>query len=85
MSLQPDGKYVCDRDGRDVGNGGILMALVVSDLDPDDPGMVRNLHFCRDEKDAEGTITHHGCAKKVLSARNMEHYTTQKKEMTDGT
>ena len=71
MSLQ-DGKYVCDRDGVDVGNGGVQSALVVSDLDPDRPGMVRNLHFCRDREEDGEKIK--GCAGKVLTSRNLEYY-----------
>lgn len=79
MSLQSDGSYVCDRDGRDVGNGGVLSALIVSNYDPE-TGTVVNHHFCRDEKDEDGKIIHHGCDKKVLSARNLEHYRNQKEK-----
>lgn len=68
-----NGKFVCDRDGVDVENGGVNFALVVNDVDPDRPGHVRVLHFCRDREDKDGNkIT--GCASKVLSARNMEHF-----------
>jgi hypothetical protein len=83
MSMQPDGSYVCDRDGVDVGNGSVLMALVVSDLDPDNPGHVRNLHFCRDREDEDGKIVK-GCARKVLSSTNMKHYTETKESSGGG-
>lgn len=78
MSLTGNGKYVCDRDGVDVGNGGVLAAVVVSDLDPDNPGHVRNLHFCRDEVDEDGKVVRKGCANKVLSASNMKHYNEER-------
>lgn len=64
MSMTDSGKGECDRCGTGIGNAGVTEAIVVGDLDPANPGMVRNLHFCREN----------GCASKVLSARNMEHY-----------
>lgn len=72
MSRTPEGDYVCDRDGVNVGNGGVDRALVVSDRDPDKPGHVRILHFCRDREENGKTIK--GCANKVLSATNLKHY-----------
>ena len=48
MSLRPDGSYRCDRCGADVGNGAVFSAVVVVDLDPDAPGQMRQLHWCRD-------------------------------------
>lgn len=72
MSIKANGKHECDRCGTDVGNGGVLQCVVVSDLDPDDPGMVRNLHFCRD-RDEGGKLVK-GCARKVLSPANLKHY-----------
>lgn len=53
----------CDRCGADVGNAGVDKCVIVSDLDPDRPGMVRNLHFCREN----------GCSGKVLSKRNLRY------------
>lgn len=72
MTMLPSGQFVCDRDGTDVGNGGVDRCIIVSDLDPDPEarGMVRNLHFCREN----------GCDQKVLSARNLEHYRTKIKK-----
>jgi hypothetical protein len=70
MTMLPSGKAVCDRDGTDVGNGGIDLCVIVSDVDPDNRGMVLNLHFCREN----------GCDKKVLSARNLEHFRTKIKK-----
>lgn len=64
MTMKPDGNGECDRCGADIGNAGVDRAVVVGDLDPDMPGHVRNLHFCREN----------GCDKKVLSARNLEHH-----------
>lgn len=66
MSMKDSGKGECDRCGEDVGNAAVTECIVVGDLDPDNPGMVRNLHFCRKN----------GCDGKVLSARNLEHYTS---------
>lgn len=64
MTYSPDGTGTCDRCGADIGNAGVDKAVVVGDLDPDNEGMVRNLHFCREN----------GCAKRVLSPRNLDHY-----------
>ena len=57
-------EFECDRCGASVGNASIQNCLIVSDLDPEREGMIRVLHFCREN----------GCAGKVLSARNMEHH-----------
>lgn len=70
MSLRPDGTYRCDSCGIDVGNGGVLMAAVVSDLDPDVPGTVRVLHLCRAPR--EGAP--HGCAGNALSPAALADY-----------
>lgn len=66
------GKYECDKCGWDCGNGGVTACLVVSDIT--DGGEVVNHHFCRDEKDDDGKVTHKGCAKKVMSSTNLKHY-----------
>lgn len=64
--------YKCAKCGADVGNGGVASCAIVSDIDPDQPGMVRNLRFCRDREDNGETIK--GCASRVLSAANLKHY-----------
>lgn len=64
MSQVSIDSFVCDRCGADVGNGSIQLCLIVSDLDPDRDGMIRMLHFCREN----------GCDQKVLSKRNMENW-----------
>lgn len=74
MSADATGKFWCDRCGEEVGNGSIFRCAVISDLDPDDPNTVRNLHICRDVADGEGKITRKGCIPKVLSAANLAHY-----------
>lgn len=61
--MEQSGKFKCDRCGTDVGNAAIDKCVIVSDLDPDNPGLVRNLHFCREN----------GCDKKVLSKRNLKY------------
>lgn len=61
------GQYVCDRCGVDVGNGSIGLCCIVTDLDPEVPGIVRSLHFCREN----------GCCGKVLSSRNLQHLRDQ--------
>jgi len=73
MSMTPDGKHQCDRCGTDLGNGGVVTSAVVGDLDPDNPGMVRNLNFCRDHPDAEGN-TVRGCVHRVLGPSNLKAY-----------
>lgn len=72
MSMRPDGSHECDRCGTSVGNGGVTSCTVVSGLDPDRPGMVRNLHFCLDREENGENIK--GCTNKVLSATNLKHY-----------
>lgn len=65
MSLRADGKYRCDRSGRELVNGGVQECIIVTDLDPaTDNTTTRVLHFCRED----------GCAGKVLSARNLADY-----------
>lgn len=63
MSRKDDSSHVCDRCGADVGNAAIDKCVIVSDLDPELPGRVRNLHFCRKN----------GCDRKVLSKRNLRY------------
>jgi len=69
--------YECAKCGADVGNGSVQSAVIVSDLDPDTPGMVRNLYFCRDHEDKDGHKIK-GCANKVLSAANLKHHKEEK-------
>lgn len=66
--MTSNGKGECDRCGADIGNASVDKAVVVGDLDPDNEGHVRNLHFCREN----------GCADKVLSPRNLEHLNAKK-------
>ena len=73
MTLR-NGRYVCDRDGVDVGNGGVDQAAIVSDLDPD-TGNVRVLHFCRDRQVDGKTVK--GCAGRVLTAKALADYLAQ--------
>lgn len=72
----PDGSFSCDRCGADCGNGGVADCVVVSALDPENNGMVINFHFDRDREE-EGQVVK-GCAGKVLSARNLQHYWSTK-------
>lgn len=72
-------KAWCDRCGADIDNANIALCIIVSDLEPD-TNFVRNLHFCRDEKDEDGKVVRKGCASVLLSARNLEHYNAQKDE-----
>jgi hypothetical protein len=63
MTLKGVGPGVCDRCGTSVENASIDKCVIVSDIDPDSPGTMRTLHFCREN----------GCAKKVLSKRNLRY------------
>lgn len=78
MSLTPDGRHECDRCGADVDNGGVANCVIVSDLDPDRPGMVRNLEYCRDRPgpDVDGGIIK-GCSRKLLSPSMLRHHTAR--------
>lgn len=60
MSLRSDGRYRCDRCGRELENGGAHESVIAADLDPVTGGTV-TYHFGREE----------GCAAKVLSKRNL--------------
>lgn len=74
MSITPESNYRCARCGADVGNGGVTLCVVVSDLDPDNPGMVRNLRYCRDHTDDNGDVVK-GCSRKLLSPSMLTHHT----------
>lgn len=76
----PDGTYSCDRCAESCGNGGVADCVVVSGMDPETPDAVINFHFCRDERDEEGKVTRKGCAGKVLSARNLQHFWSTREE-----
>lgn len=81
-----DGRHVCDRCGTDVGNGGVAQAVVVSDLDPNRPGMIRNLHYCRDrvEEAPDGARTSvQGCGRELLSPEMLAAYNARQ-ESSDG-
>lgn len=73
MSLRSDGTYRCDGCGVDVGNGGVLMAAVISDLDPDQPGAIRVLHLCRAARDGAPN----GCVGDVLGPGTLANYTEE--------
>lgn len=62
-SSAPNGvRAECDRCGADCGNGGIDQCAIISDLDPDNPGMILNYHLCR-KNDKQNA-----CASKTLNA-----------------
>lgn len=72
MSRRSDGAYRCDRCDLDVGNAGVDRAAMVADVDPDDPGTVRNLHFCREPN----TGAPDGCAAHLLTPANVAAWTS---------
>lgn len=75
MSVNIDGSHTCDRCGIDVGGGGVPNCAIVSDLDPDNPGMIRNLEFCRDHPDpANPDLEIKGCARKLVTPSMIAHY-----------
>lgn len=73
MSLRPDGSYRCDRCGVDVGNGGVVHAAVISDVQPTDPARPRVLHLCRNARDGAPT----GCVGNVLGPGTLADYTKE--------
>lgn len=79
MSVVGD-KVLCDRCGADLGNGNIYNCIFVADLEPEDENKVRNLHFCRDQKDEDGKVMYKGCTNYLLSASNMAHYNNERKD-----
>lgn len=72
MSIRSDGKHRCDGCGWDVGNGGVRQCAIVSDLDPDNEGHVRNLEFCRDREDGGKMVK--GCSRKLLRPSILTNY-----------
>ncbi len=67
-----DGSYVCDRCGVSVENASIYMCSILSDIDPDQPGVPVLRHFCR-SREEDGTKVK-GCTGTILTKRNIEHY-----------
>lgn len=81
--MNSDGSYSCDRCGTDVVNGGVIYCAVVSDLiEVNGATTVINYHFCRDRE--EGGKKVQGCASKVLSKRNLQHYHETKESKNAG-
>lgn len=68
MSLRPDGSYRCDRCGGSAGNGGVLDAATLVDIQFLDDGnaVPRNLHLCRAND----------CAAAVVAKANFPDYFT---------
>ena len=62
MSLRSDGRYRCDRCGRELENGGVQECAPITTLRED--GTPITYHFGREE----------GCESKVLSKRNLAAY-----------
>lgn len=79
MSMTPDGRHRCDRCDTDLGGGGLDVCLVVSDLDPDRAGHVRNLHYCRDRPDPDGQGLVKGCVHKILHPATTKAYDARRK------
>lgn len=80
MSLRDDGHHHCDGCGRDLDNGGVQNGVIVSDLDPDRRGHIRNLIFCRDHEEGEGRERHkvEGCAATLLDPEVIADYLANK-------
>lgn len=75
MSLRPDGRYRCDRCGTGVGNGGVQEAASITDLDPQDPTRVRQLHLCLDRPDPDRPgKTIQGCRDRVLTKKALRNH-----------
>ena len=75
MSRNPDGTFSCDRCGTDIGNGGIDVAVSISDHDVDEHGkvvlgLIRVLHLCRVNK----------CNTHVLTKRALRSYLAKKEQ-----
>lgn len=68
MSRHEDGTYHCDKCGSDIGNAGVDMATSVVGLDPDNPDMIRQLHFCTSAGDNPN------CTPKVLNKNHLTSY-----------
>lgn len=76
MSLRPDGSYRCDRCGADVGNGGVALSAVISDLDPETEHLTpRRLDLCRRRPDPDNPgKTLQGCRDHVLTKKALRNY-----------
>jgi hypothetical protein len=74
VSVNPTtGRHECDCCGVDLLGGGVAQCVVVSDLDPDRRGAIRNLEFCRDRTESGEEIR--GCEHKLLNPATIRHYT----------
>lgn len=82
MSVRADGRHRCDRCDIDVQGGGVARCVIVSDLDPDRPGQIRNLEFCRDRVEDGDTVR--GCDRELLPPRMIKAYTDAQEAPTDG-
>lgn len=82
MSIRTDGKHRCDSCGQDVGNGGVRECAIVSDLDPDREGHIRNLEFCRDREDGGKLVK--GCSRKLLRPSILNDYEESRVSASEG-
>lgn len=72
----------CDRCGVTLPSDSVYDCSIVSDLDPNRPGHIRNMHFCRDKTKSESAKK--GCTESVLTPRNTEYWlSVNKEEPTD--
>lgn len=79
--MNADGTYSCARCGANVGSGGVSTCVVVNDLDPDQPGAIRVLRFCRDRENEDGEDVR-GCHHRLLGPAMIGHYTDSQETTT---
>lgn len=68
--------YRCARCGHPFENGSVLECAIVSDVEPDDPGAIRTLRFCRDRDEDGQTVK--GCVGRVFTAKALAHHLASK-------
>lgn len=68
MSLRNDGHYHCDGCGHDLGTGGgVAVAAIISDTEPDNPSAPRRLDLCRTREEEGKRVK--GCRDRVFTKR----------------
>lgn len=75
MTLREDGRYHCDRCGRDVGNADVRSATFFSMVDPDNPVEVVRGHLCTAATGGRPGYPN-GCTGRVLGPGTLADWAT---------
>lgn len=74
--MTPDGVR-CDKCDRDLGNGNVILCMVISRFNPD-TAAVDTYHFCEDVKsDDNSKLAHKGCARTIMTPTHLKAYSAR--------